>query len=405
MATFSYRGRTLNGEVRRGEIESINLAAATAALRRQQIIPASISEKKKGIGSIEINIPGFARKVTTKEVVVFTRMFATMIDAGLPLIQCLDILHAQQENPVLKKVLSEVKSSVEGGATFADALKKHPKIFDELYVNLVAAGEVGGILDVILNRLAMFMEKSEKIKRNIKSAMTYPGVVIAIALTIVTGLLVFVVPIFEGMFADFGKALPLPTQMVVNLSNAIVGYWYLFVVPFVLFLLILRKYYGTNNGRMVIDGILLKIPVIGDLLRKTAVARFTRTLGTMITSGVPILDALDIVSKTSGNRVVEDAVMKARTALSQGKTFSDPLAETKIFPAMVTQMISVGESSGSLDTMLNKIADFYEEEVDAAVSALTSLIEPMLMVFLGVVVGGLVIALYLPIFQLAGASG
>lgn len=405
MATFSYRGRTLNGEVRNGEIESINLAAATAALRRQQIIPASISEKKKGIGSIEINIPGFARKVTTKEVVVFTRMFATMIDAGLPLIQCLDILHAQQENPVLKKALADVKAGVEGGATFADALKKHPKIFDELYVNLVAAGEVGGILDVILNRLAMFMEKSEKIKRNIKSAMTYPGVVISIALIIVTGLLVFVVPIFEGMFADFGKALPMPTQMVVNLSNAIVGYWYLFVIPLVVLVLVLRQYYGTDNGRRVIDGILLKIPVIGDLLRKTAVARFTRTLGTMITSGVPILDALDIVSKTSGNRVVEDAVMKARTALSQGKTFSDPLAETKIFPAMVTQMISVGESSGSLDTMLNKIADFYEEEVDAAVSALTSLIEPMLMVFLGVVVGGLVIALYLPIFQLAGASG
>ncbi|MFQ5329669.1 MAG: type II secretion system F family protein [Thermodesulfobacteriota bacterium] len=405
MATFSYRGRTLNGEVRNGEIESINLAAATAALRRQQIIPASISEKKKGIGSIEINIPGFARKVTTKEVVVFTRMFATMIDAGLPLIQCLDILHAQQANPVLKKALADVKAGVEGGATFADALKKHPKIFDELYVNLVAAGEVGGILDVILNRLAMFMEKSEKIKRNIKSAMTYPGVVISIALIIVTGLLVFVVPIFEGMFADFGKALPMPTQMVVNLSNAIVGYWYLFVIPLVVLVLVLRQYYGTDNGRRVIDGILLKIPVIGDLLRKTAVARFTRTLGTMITSGVPILDALDIVSKTSGNRVVEDAVMKARTALSQGKTFSDPLAETKIFPAMVTQMISVGESSGSLDTMLNKIADFYEEEVDAAVSALTSLIEPMLMVFLGVVVGGLVIALYLPIFQLAGASG
>jgi type IV pilus assembly protein PilC len=249
------------------------------------------------------------------------------------------------------------------------------------------------------------MEKSEKIKSNIKSAMTYPGVVIGIALIIVTGLLVFVVPIFEDMFADFGKALPLPTQIVVSMSNAIKGYWYVIIAPLVVGAFGLRKYYATNNGKRVIDGILLKIPVMGDLLRKTAVARFTRTLGTMISSGVPILDALDIVSKTAGNRVVEDAVMKARTALSQGKTFSEPLAETKIFPGMVTQMISVGESSGSLDTMLNKIADFYEEEVDAAVASLTSLIEPMLMVFLGVVVGGLVIALYLPIFQLAGASG
>ncbi|MFQ5585534.1 MAG: type II secretion system F family protein [Thermodesulfobacteriota bacterium] len=405
MPVFSYKGRTLSGEMRRGDIDASNLAAATAALRKQQIIPASISEKKKGLGSIQINIPGLGRKVTPREVVVFTRMFATMIDAGLPLVQCLDILHSQQENPVFKKALSEVKSGVEGGATFADALKKHPKVFDELYVNLVAAGEVGGILDVILNRLATFMEKTEKIKSNIKSAMTYPAVVIGIALIIVTGLLVFVVPIFEGMFADFGKALPLPTQMVVSLSNVIKGYWYLFLIPLGVIAYGIKRYYGTANGKKVIDGILLKIPVLGDLLRKTAVARFTRTLGTMITSGVPILDALDIVSKTAGNRVVEDAVMKARTALSQGKTFSEPLAETKVFPGMVTQMISVGESSGSLDTMLNKIADFYEEEVDAAVAALTSLIEPMLMVFLGVVVGGLVIALYLPIFQLAGAAG
>ncbi|NOS35634.1 MAG: type II secretion system F family protein, partial [Deltaproteobacteria bacterium] len=295
MPIFSYKGRTLNGEVRRGEIESSNLAMATAALRRQQIIPASISEKKKGLGSIEIKIPGLGRKVTTKEVVVFTRMFATMIDAGLPLIQCLDILHNQQENPVFKKALAEVKSSVEGGATFADALKKQPKVFDELYVNLVAAGEVGGILDVILNRLASFMEKSEKIKSNIKSAMTYPGVVIGIALIIVTGLLVFVVPIFEDMFADFGKALPLPTQIVVNMSNAIKGYWYAIVAPLVVGAFGLKKYYATNNGKRVLDGFLLKIPVMGDLLRKTAVARFTRTLGTMISSGVPILDALDIV--------------------------------------------------------------------------------------------------------------
>ncbi len=405
MPTFAYEGRTMSGEVKKGVIDAPNLASATATIRRQQIVPSSITEKKMGLGSIQLKIPGLGKVITTKEVVVFTRMFATMIDAGLPLVQCLEILSSQQENKEFKKVLSDVKASVEGGSTFADALKKHPKVFDDLYVNLVAAGEVGGILDTILNRLSVFMEKNEKIKNAIKGAMTYPAAVIIVALIIVTGLLVFVVPIFEDMFSDFGKALPLPTQIVINLSDWLKSYWYILLLSLVGVGYGLKKYYGTVRGRVVMDGVFLKIPVFGDLLRKTAIARFTRTLGTMLSSGVPILEALEVVAKTAGNKVIEAGIIKSRTALSQGKTFAEPLGETKIFPGMVTQMISVGESSGSLDSMLNKIADFYEEEVETAVSALTSLIEPMLMVFLGVIVGGLVITMYLPIFQLAGAAG
>ncbi|MEE9591662.1 MAG: type II secretion system F family protein [Thermodesulfobacteriota bacterium] len=405
MPTFTYEGRTMSGEVKKGVIDAPNLASATATIRRQQIVPSSITEKKMGLGSMQLKIPGLGKGITTKEVVVFTRMFATMIDAGLPLVQCLEILSSQQENKEFKKVLSDVKASVEGGTTFADALKKHPKVFDDLYVNLVAAGEVGGILDTILNRLSVFMEKNEKIKSAIKGAMTYPAAVIVVALIIVTGLLVFVVPIFEDMFSDFGKALPLPTQIVINLSDWIKSYWYILLLSLVGVGYGLKKYYGTVRGRVVMDGFFLRIPVFGDLLRKTAIARFTRTLGTMLSSGVPILEALEVVAKTAGNKVIEAGIIKSRTALSQGKTFAEPLGETKIFPGMVTQMISVGESSGSLDSMLNKIADFYEEEVETAVAALTSLIEPMLMVFLGVIVGGLVITMYLPIFQLAGAAG
>jgi type IV pilus assembly protein PilC len=405
MPTFAYEGRTMSGEVKKGVIDAPNLASATATIRRQQIVPSSITEKKMGLGSIQLKIPGLGKVITTKEVVVFTRMFATMIDAGLPLVQCLEILSSQQENKEFKKVLSDVKASVEGGSTFADALKKHPKVFDDLYVNLVAAGEVGGILDTILNRLSVFMEKNEKIKSAIKGAMTYPAAVIVVALIIVTGLLVFVVPIFEDMFSDFGKALPLPTQIVISLSDWLKSYWYILLLSLVGVGYGLKKYYGTVRGRVVMDGVFLRIPVFGDLLRKTAIARFTRTLGTMLSSGVPILEALEVVAKTAGNKVIEAGIIKSRTALSQGKTFAEPLGETKIFPGMVTQMISVGESSGSLDSMLNKIADFYEEEVETAVSALTSLIEPLLMVFLGVIVGGLVITMYLPIFQLAGAAG
>ncbi|MBI5561170.1 MAG: type II secretion system F family protein [Deltaproteobacteria bacterium] len=404
MAKFAYVGKTLGGQAARGEIEALNITQATAALRRQQIVPSSINEKKTGLASLsEIKIPGLGQRVKTKEIVIFTRQFATMIDAGLPLVQCLDILSSQQENKMFKKVLTDVKSSVEGGSTFADALKKHPKVFDDLFVNLVAAGEVGGILDTILNRLSSFLEKADKLKGKIKGAMTYPAAVIIIAALVVSGLLLWVVPIFEGMFSGFGKALPLPTQIVVNLSKFLQHWWYIIIGALVGAGIGLTRFYRTGRGRRLMDAFFLKLPVFGDLLRKTAVARFTRTLGTMLSSGVPILEALEIVAKTAGNVVIEEAVMKARTSLSEGKTLSEPLAETKVFPGMVTQMITVGETTGAMDTMLSKIADFYEDEVDAAVESLTSLIEPLLMAFLGVVVGGLVIALYLPIFQLAGA--
>ncbi|MBI5598181.1 MAG: type II secretion system F family protein [Deltaproteobacteria bacterium] len=404
MPRYAYSGKTAGGQVAKGEIDAANLTQATAALRRQQIVPSSIDEKKTGLAYLsEIKIPGLGKGIKTKDIVIFTRQFATMIDAGLPLVQCLDILAGQQEKKEFKKILQEVKASVEEGSTFADALRKHPKVFDDLFVNLVAAGEVGGILDTILNRLSTFMEKAEKLKGKIKGALTYPLAVIVIAALVVTGLLLWVVPIFEDMFAGFGKALPLPTQIVVNMSKFLQHWWFLLIGALVGIGVGLFRFYKTDRGRLMMDAIFLKLPVFGDLLRKTAVARFTRTLGTMLSSGVPILEALEIVAKTAGNVVIENAVMKARASLSEGKTLSEPLAETRVFPGMVTQMITVGESTGAMDTMLSKIADFYEDEVDAAVDSLTALIEPLLMAFLGVVVGGLVIALYLPIFQLAGA--
>jgi len=404
MPTFIYSGKSAGGEMRKGELQAATLAQATAALRRQQIVPASISEKKEGFSFSKLSEIQFGSGVKTKEIVIFSRQFATMIDAGLPLVQCLDILASQQENKIFKKVLVDVKSSVEGGSTFADALRKHPKIFDPLYVNLIAAGEVGGILDTILNRLSGFLEKSEKLKGKIKGAMTYPTAVIVIACIIVTGLLLWVVPIFQDMFSSFGRALPAPTQIVVNMSNGLKNYWYIIFGTIGGVIFGLTRLYKTPKGRKLMDAVFLKLPVVGDLIRKTAVARFTRTLGTMLSSGVPILEALDIVSRTSGNVIIEEAILQSRTSLSQGKTLAEPLIETKVFPGMVTQMIAVGEQTGALDAMLTKVADFYEDEVDAAVDSLTSLIEPMLMAFLGVVVGGLVIALYLPIFQLAGAA-
>ncbi|MBI3752944.1 MAG: type II secretion system F family protein [Deltaproteobacteria bacterium] len=404
MPIFVYEGKTLTGEPRKGEIEASSMAIATANLRRQQIITSKIIEKKAGFA---FKIPGLGggTKVTTKEVVIFTRQFATMIDAGLPLVQCLEILSSQQQNKAFKTTLTDIKKSVEGGSTFADALRKHPKVFDDLYVNLVAAGEVGGILDTILSRLAGFMEKAEKLKAKIKGALTYPVVIIIIAGAVVGGLLFFVVPIFDGMFKDFGKALPAPTQFVVNLSNALKHYWYIIGGTIAGIVIGIRQYGATPKGRVVLDGIKLKLPIFGDLIKKTAVARFTRTMSTMMSSGVPILEALEIVAKTSGNKIIEEAIMKTRTSLSQGKTLAEPLAETKVFPSMVVQMMAVGEATGALDAMLSKIADFYEEEVDTAVDTLMSLIEPVFMAFLGVVVGGLIIALYLPIFSLAGAVG
>ncbi len=405
MPTFVYSGKSASGQVTKGEINAPNMAQATASLRQRQITANSISQKKSFIGQLnDIKIPGFGQKIKTKDLVIFTRQFATMIDAGLPLVQCLDILASQNENDELKKVLYDVKSNVEGGSTFADALRKHPKVFDALFVNLVAAGEVGGILDIILNRLSAFMEKSQKLKNKVKSAMAYPVAVICIAFVIVSALLVFIVPVFEEMFADFGSALPAPTQVVVALSNVLRHYWYFVVGAIILIIIGIKLSYRTEKGRRIFDRIKLRLPVFGDLIRKTAIARFSRTLGTMISSGVPILESLELVAKTSGNSIIEDSILKAKVSLSEGKNLAEPLAETKIFPGMVTQMIAVGEQTGAMDTMLGKIADFYEDEVDTAVEALTSLIEPILMVFLGIVIGGLVIALYLPIFSLAGAA-
>ena len=404
MAKFSWEGKIRSGQVQKGDMEAPSEAIVRAQLRRQGIMPTKVKEKGKGM-DMEIKIPGFEPKVTTKDLVVFTRQFATMIDAGLPLVQCLDILSSQQENKTFKRILITVKEDVESGSTFADALRKHPKAFDELFVNLVAAGEVGGILDTILNRLAAYIEKAQKLKKQVKSAMTYPTTVVAIATIVVGVILVFVIPSFEKMFADFGGALPAPTQVVINISNFVQNYILFIVGTIGVAIFTFKKIYSTRKGRDVIDEWALKLPVFGVLIRKVAVAKFTRTLGTMVSSGVPILDGLDIVAKTAGNRTVEKAIIRVRQSISEGNTIAEPLAKSGVFPPMVCQMIAVGEQAGSIDTMLNKIADFYDDEVDDAVSNLTAMMEPLLMLFLGTTVGGLVIAMYLPIFKLAGTVG
>jgi type IV pilus assembly protein PilC len=328
-----------------------------------------------------------------------------MIDAGLPLVQGLTILAEQMENKTFRAILKQITKDVEGGSTLAEALKKHPKVFDSLFVNLVAAGEVGGILDTIMRRLADYIEKSEALKKRIKGAMTYPAVVVAIAILVIAVILIFVIPVFEEMFESFGAALPAPTQLVVNMSRFMKGNIHWVIVALVALVFVFKKYRNTKGGRKTTDAIALKLPVFGDLLKKTAIARFSRTLGTMIQSGVPILDSLEIVAKTSGNVVLEEIIFEVRSSIAEGQTIADPLSESDIFPGMVVQMISVGEATGALDTMLNKIADFYDDEVDTAVDALTSMLEPLLMLFLGGAVGGLVIAMYLPIFQMAAAMG
>jgi len=404
MAKFSWEGKTRTGQVQKGEMEAPNEAAVTASLKRQGIMPSTIKERGKGL-DVNLKIPGFEPKITTKDLVVFTRQFATMIDAGLPLVQCLDILSKQQDNKTFKKILTDVKESVESGSTFADALKKHPRAFDDLYVNLVAAGEVGGILDTILARLAAYIEKALKLKKQVKSAMTYPTTIIGIAVVVIAVILIFVIPSFEKMFADFGGSLPAPTQFVINLSNFIQRYILVIIGAIFLFIWAFKRIYKTNAGRKKIDDWALKLPIMGILIRKVAVAKFTRTLGTMMSSGVPILDGLDIVAKTAGNKTVETAIYKVRQSISEGKTIAEPLEKSGVFPSMVCQMIAVGEQSGAVDTMLNKIADFYDDEVDDAVGNLTAMMEPLLMLFLGTTVGGLVIAMYLPIFKLAGTVG
>ncbi|MGB7972633.1 MAG: type II secretion system F family protein [Candidatus Deferrimicrobiaceae bacterium] len=402
MAKFMWEGRTRVGGTMTGEIEAPNEAFVIAQLRRQQIVPVKIKNKPRDLG---LRIPGRRGKVSRRELAIFTRQFATMIDAGLPLVQCLDILGMQQENQAFKQVILKVKEDVESGSTFADALEKHPKVFDELFVNLVSAGEVGGILDTILARLAAYIEKAMKLAKQVKSAMVYPSTILAVALIVTTVLLLYVIPIFGQMFQDFGAALPAPTMIVLAISAYTRKYFLLGLALIVVLVLGIRWYYKQEGGRRRIDSFLLRVPIFGDLLRKIAVARFSRTLGTMVSSGVPILESMDIVAKSAGNKIIEEAIVKARASISEGKTISEPLAESKVFPVMVTQMVSVGEATGALDTMLNKIADFYDDEVDAAVGALTSLLEPMLMIFLGVVIGGLVIAMYLPIFKLAGVVG
>ncbi len=402
MAKFQWEARSKAGSVQKGVMEASNRNLVEAQLKKFGFTGITIKDEGKGL-SKEIRLPGFgSKKVTTKEIVIFTRQFATMIDSGLPLVQCLEILSSQQENRTFKDVLLKVKESVEGGSTFADALSKHPKVFDNLFVNLVAAGEVGGILDTILSRLAAYTEKAMKLKKQIKGAMVYPATIVSIAVIVVGVIMIFVIPTFAKMFAEFGGELPAPTKFVIALSNFIVKYIIVIIAAIFLIIFAFKKYYATENGRRTIDRLLLKAPIFGDLIRKVSVAKFTRTLGTLVSSGVPILDGLDIVAKTAGNAVVEDAIIKVRQSISEGKTIAEPLQQSGVFPPMVVQMIGVGEATGAMDAMLSKIADFYDDEVDDAVSALTAMMEPLLMVFLGVVVGGLVIAMYLPIFQIAG---
>jgi type IV pilus assembly protein PilC len=381
-------------------MEASNEAVVRSNLMRLRITPSKIKKKPKDLFE---NVSWLQPKVKEKDIILFARQFSTMIDAGLPIIQCLEILFTQQGNKTFKRMIKEIKEQVEGGATLAEALKRFPKHFDSLFVNMIAAGEAGGILDAILRRLAAYMEKAAKLKSQVKGAMTYPIVTLIIAIVVLGIILVFVIPVFEEMFADFGGELPLPTQIVVTASDIVKSKIVYIIIGLIILGFTLRRFYATEKGQDMADDLVLKIPVFGELLRKVAVAKFTRTMGTMLASGVAILEALDIVAKTAGNRTVERAIYDVRSGIAEGRTMADPLAESGVFPAMVCQMISVGESTGALDAMLEKIADFYDEEVDQAVDNLTSLIEPFMLVFLGVTIGGLVVAMYLPIFKMAGA--
>jgi type IV pilus assembly protein PilC len=396
MPTFSYEAKTRTGEVRTGTMEAEDEAAVGQRLRQQQLQPTKVAKK-----GFSFNFGG-GGTVTTKDLVIFTRQFSTMIDAGLPLVQCLDILGSQIENPAFARVLRTVKNDVEGGLTFSDSLAKHPRIFDHLFCNLVRAGEIGGILDTILQRLAAYIEKNAKLVRQVKSALTYPIGVMFIAVAVIAIMMIFVIPTFETMFKEFGGELPGLTQTVINASHFFVNNVFLLVGGAIGSLYGFSYWKRTPSGTRIIDRALLQFPVIGGVMRKIAVARFTRTLGTLLSSGVPILDAMEIVAKSSGNYIIEQGIMTARSKIAEGKNMAEPLAETQVFPSMVVQMIAVGEQTGALDTMLNKIADFYEEEVDVAVGAMTSLLEPIMMVFIGGSVGTMIIAMYLPIFTMAG---
>ena len=400
MSVYIWVGKNLRGEVQKGEMDAAGEDAVRSHLTRLKITPTRIKKKPKDL--LE-NVSFLQPSVKQKDVILFCRQFSTMIDAGLPIIQCLDILHSQQENLTFKKMLKKIKDSVESGSTLAEALKAYPKHFDALFVNMIHAGETGGILDTILRRLSSYMEKAAKLKAKVKGALTYPIVTIVIAIIVLAVILIFVIPVFEEMFAGFGHDLPAPTKVVIAMSDFAKDKCLAILGAMILFFFAFRRSYKTEKGRTYIDRMVLRLPVFGDLLRKVAVAKFTRTMGTMLGSGVAILEALDIVGKTAGNKTIEDAIIKVRAGISEGRTMADPLAESGVFPSMVCQMISVGEATGALDAMLGKIADFYDEEVDQAVENLTSLIEPFMLVFLGVTIGGLVVAMYLPIFKMAGA--
>jgi len=400
MPTFEWKGTARNGQVQSGTQVADSKDAVVALMRRQQISVTAVKEKGK-----EIAVPKFGGRVPPQLIAIFTRQFSVMIDAGLPLVQCLEILAGQQENKVFKRALIQIRQDVESGSNLADAMRKHPKIFSDLFTNMVAAGEAGGILDTILQRLATYIEKSVKLNGQVKSAMIYPVAVISIAVIVVMVILWKVIPVFAALFKGLGAELPLPTRVVISLSNFIADFWWLIIIVVVGSIYAIRRYRETYKGKRVTDSILLKVPVLGMLLRKIAVARFCRTLATLTSSGVPILDGLTITAKTAGNSIVEDAIMATRKSVEEGKTISEPLGDTDVFPSMVVQMIAVGEQTGALDTMLSKIADFYEEEVDTAVAGLMKLLEPILIAFLGVAIGGIVIAMYMPMFSLIGQIG
>ena len=401
MPVYRWQGVSPRGETLNGEMEATSREAVIIRLRTQRIQPnaSRIREKGKGL-DYQISLPTVGSPVKSRDIVVFTRQFATMIDAGLPIVQCLQILASQSDSKPFRKVIGGIKDDVESGTTLAEAIRKHTRVFSELYTSMVQAGEIGGILDTILVRLAAYLEKASKLKSKIKGAMIYPSCIVAAAVLVTATLLIWVIPVFADVFSSFGHRLPAPTQFVINLSNFTIEHvWYLMAVP-VIAAVAIRYAYRTEEGHFWIDRFLLRVPVFGGLIRKSAVARFSRTLGTLVSSGVPILDALVITARTAGNKVVERAIMMARTSISSGRTIAEPLTESKVFPPMVCQMISVGETTGALDTMLQKIADFYEDEVDNTVANLMSLLEPAVILFLGVVIGGLVISMYLPIFQL-----
>jgi type IV pilus assembly protein PilC len=402
MPVYLWEGVTKRGEPKKDEMEAPDEAAVRSILRRQGFKDVKIKKKPKDLFE---NIAWLQPKIKEKDIVVFSRQFATMINAGLPIVHSLDLLSQEEENKTFKKVIASIKDDIEGGMTLTDSMKKHPHLFDELFVNLVAAGEAGGILDVILDRLSQYMEKAMKLKAKVKGAMTYPLATLVIAIAVVTLLLWKVVPVFEDMFKGFGSALPAPTQFLVDASAFVQNNILYMFFGAVALVIGYKQFYKTQRGRLQIDSLVLKAPIFGMLLKKVAVAKFSRTLSTMMSSGVPILEGLDIVSKTAGNKVIENSLMATRKSISEGKTIAEPLAQANIFPSMVVSMIAVGENTGALDAMLAKIADFYDDEVDAAVEAMTALLEPVMMVFLGGVIGGMIVALYLPIFTMAGAIG